>query len=284
MILVTGATGTVGTEVVEQLAAGGHRVRALVRNPAKTDKIRGSNVEVVLGDMSQTDTLRAPLEGVDRVFLLTGGPGADLLELEGNVLEQAQEAGVNHIVKMSGNGVDFDDFPYGQRHRESEKKIEGSGIAWTHLRPCPFMTNTLFLADSIKSAGAIYLPAGDGKVPVIDPRDIAAVAVKVLTEKGHEGNAYELTGSEPLSYAEMAEQLSTALGRQVGFVDVPEPAAREGMLGAGMSPAEVNILLDVYGFIKAGRFGAVSPDFERLMGRRTRTFAAWAIEHAAAFR
>jgi uncharacterized protein YbjT (DUF2867 family) len=238
-----------------------------------------------MGDFSRPETLRAALEGAQRLFLLAPDmPGSDKLELEANAIGAAEAAGVRHVVYVSVTPRGKEpEFAFARLHHETERKIERSGLAWTHLRPIAFMSNLLYSLESINAAGAFYLPTADGKVSAIDPDDIAAVAVKALVDQGHEGKAYTLTGPLALSYAEQAAQLSAVLGREVAYVDVSEAAAREAMLGAGTPPEVVEDLLEFYALVKAGERTLISPDFERVMGRKPRTFATFVRENAEAF-
>lgn len=278
MILVTGATGTVGSEVVKQLVAAGQKVRALVRDPKKANF--GAGVEVVAGDLTKPETLGAALAGVEKVFALSAG---NIPEQEGNLVAAAKKAGVKHIVKLSVMGADFEPgISFGRWHRASEKNIEASGIAWTHIRPVGFMSNAFQWAGTIKSQGAFYQPAGNGKQALIDPKDIAAFAVKILTSDGHEGKAYDLS-SEALTMTEQAKILSDALGKPVNYVDVPEDAARQGMAQAGMPSFMVDAVLELFGIIKAGYGGGTSDTFEKVMGRKPRRFEDWVKENLAAF-
>jgi uncharacterized protein YbjT (DUF2867 family) len=205
LILVTGATGIVGSEIVKQLVEARQKVRVLVRDPAKALKF-GTGIEVVKGDLSKPETLVAAFAGVDKVFVLSNG--LDLPTLEANAFDAAKKAGVKHIVKLSGRHLDAD-FLAGtvlaQWHSESERRLRTLGITWTILRPGVFASN--FLMWLVREQGAVFLPVGDGRDTPTDPRDIAAVAVKVLTTPGHEGKVYELTGPEFLSYAEMVQKM-----------------------------------------------------------------------------
>lgn len=286
-IFVTGATGTVGTEVVKQLAAAGHHVTALVRNPSKAQKTRDANVDVVVGDMAEPELLRDVLLRADKMFLLSSPLAAgDLRVLERNMLDEAGKGAITHIVKLSGTGAELEPgYPLGRWHRDSEEAIEKSEIDWTFLRPSAFMTNLLFQAGSIKTQNAFYSSMGDGKLPVIDPRDIAAVAMTVLTEAGHAGKAYTLTGPEPLSQAELAGQLSSALGESVSYIDVADAAVRQSMIEQVGAPAALaDAMLEFNHMVKEGLLEAVTPEVANLTGRKPRTFAAWAEEHAHAFK
>ena len=283
MILIIGATGTVGNELVKQLVEARQKVRVLVRDPEKALKF-GTGVEVVKGDLSKPETLGAAFVGVDKAFVLSP-PGPELATLEGNAYDVAKRAGTKHIVKLSALGVDTDIMagaPGMEWHGESEKRLRALGTAWTILRPGPFASNVINFWR-IKQRGGLFLPTGNGKDPQIDPRDIAAVAVKVLTTPGHEGKIYELTGPELLSYAEVVQKIADVTGKPFKFVDVPEAAWRQEMLSAGFPPPMVDTLLVYFASVKAGRWYVTSTVAE-LLGRPARTFEQWAKDHATALR
>lgn len=283
MILVTGATGTIGSEVVQQLAAAGQKVRAFVRSTQKAEKLKGPNVELAQGTFEDTDSLKKALQGVDKVFLVSSGP-ENIEQNEPRVVEEAKKAGVKHLVKLSVIGAEYEPgVALGRLHRAAEKKIEALGMAWTFLRPSAFMSNMFGNAATIKSQGKWYGPYGDGKLGAIDVRDIAAVAVKALTTSGHEGKAYALTGAEPLSQGQMAEKLSQAVGKPIQYVDVPAEAAKDNMLKMGMPPRLVDMLVEFSGVVRQGMAGAVTQDVEKVLGRKPRTFDDWVKENAAAF-
>lgn len=282
MILVTGATGKVGSEVVRQLAAAGAQVRAFVRDPEKA-KAKLGGVELAAGDLARPETLAAALRGVEKLYLLPPLVPT-MTELEALAIEQARRAGVKHVVKHSNMGAQHEPgLTLPRWHRAGEKRIEASGMAWTFVRPTGFMSNALAWAGSIKSQGVVYGNGGDGKMSVVDPRDIAAVAVKALTEPGHENKAYSITGPEALSQAQIAEKLSAATGKPIQYVDLPPETAREGMLKAGLPPRLVEGLSQLVGAVRAGRMTGATPELERLLGRKPRTFDEWARENAAAF-
>jgi uncharacterized protein YbjT (DUF2867 family) len=199
-------------------------------------------------------------------------------------VDAAKKAGVKHVVKLSVFGAEAETLTFGRWHRPVEKRIEASGMAWTHLRPVNFMTNMLGNVDSIKGQGAFYQPTADGKTSVIDPADIGAVAVKALTEPGHENKAYTLTGPDALSGAEQAAVLTKALAREVKFVDVPSEATKQALTGTGMPAVYVDALLDLLAAMKASKMATVTDTVQKLLGRKPATFADWAQRHAAAFR
>jgi uncharacterized protein YbjT (DUF2867 family) len=282
MILVTGATGTVGSEVVEQLLAAGHPVRVLTRHPGKAARF-ASRVEIAQGDLANPGSLTAAFAGVDKAFLLA--TGLEIPQLEGHAIEAAKAASVKHVVKLSAAGAELDPgIALGRWHRESEKHLEASGMAWTILRPGSFDSNALSWAGTIKEKGMVFHVTGNGKVTPIDPRDIAAVAVAALTQPGHEGKIYEMTGPESLTTAEMVAKISKALGKPIQAIDTPEAGARAGMLAQGMPHQLVEAILEMMALVRGGFRDKPTPVVEEVLGRPPRPFDAWLQEHLTAFR
>jgi len=278
LILVTGATGTVGAEVVKQLIDNRQQVRVLVRDPAKARSF-GSSVEVTHADLSVPDALIPAFAGVEKAFVgVSVGP--DLARWESNAFEAAKAAGVQHVVKLSGRHLDAD-FMAGARlaqvHTESEQRLRASGIAWTVLRPGWFASNVLMWR--VMEQGGLFLPAGGGRDVPIDPRDIAAVAVKALTMPGHAGKTYEITGPEFLTYAEMIRKVAIATGKPVAYVDTPEATVREGMLAAGINPEMVNSFMQYFSGVKAGKIYPPTTVADEVLGRPPRTFDEWLWDH-----
>ena len=276
MILVTGSTGNVGKELVRKLQEAKAKFRVGARTPKKAP-----GVQAVLFDLDRPDTFGPALAGVEKLFLLSSGG----TEREGPVVDAAKKAGVRHVVKLSVWGAEGEKFQFGREHRPIEKTIEASGIPWTFLRPNSFMQNYVaYHAGTIKEQGAFYLPDRDGRASVIDTRDIAAVAVRALTETGHEGKAYSLSGPEALSNTEIAEKISRAIGKTVRYVDIPEEDYRKGGLAAGMPPGYVEALVDLQRFFIAGGLAAVTPTVEQVLGRKPISFDQFARDHAQAWR
>ena len=208
MILVTGGTGLIGSELLRLLSQAGIPARALVRNPNKAQKLPG--ITWVVGDLARPETLATAFEGAKSVFLLTHY-FEDMVELQHNAIVAARAAGVTHVVKVSAFAAsDHSKAPIGRWHYQVEKELQDSGIAWTMLRPHHFMQNLLAQAEYIIKEGVIYSPSGDGKIPYIDSRDVAAVAFVTLTQPGHLGKQYVLTGSEAISYRQAAEIIGAA--------------------------------------------------------------------------
>lgn len=276
MILVTGATGTVGRALVDQLMAVGTPVRATTRHPGAAALPDG--VEVVAADLGDPDSLAAAFAGVDRVFLLSAG--SDGPQHDKNLTEAAVRAGITHIVKLSAltAGDDTATDPISRWHRAGEETLRRSGVAWTFLRPTGFMSNALMWAPTIHSHGTVYAPFGAGRTAVIDPCDVAAVAATVLTEPGHENRAYPLTGPEALSPAEQVDVLADVLARPLRYVDVPPSAARQAMSKAGMPPVIADAVIALLATGLDAAAAIVHPDVEKLTGTPPRTFRQWAQE------
>jgi uncharacterized protein YbjT (DUF2867 family) len=284
MILVTGAGGTVGSEVLKQLREQGAKVRAGFNNPEKAARAKQQGIDAAVLDFADRASLAQALKGVDKVFLL-GPTVPNQTQLESNVVEEAKKASVKHIVKLSVLGAPDEKFTLAKWHRAVEKNIESSGLQYTFLRCNEFMQNTInYYLPTIKSDGAFYLPTKDSKNSVIDARDIAAVAVKVLTTSGHENKAYELTGPEALSHDQIARKLSAAAGTQIKYVDIPPAAYKESSLAAGVPEFYVDLLLNLYQFYVAGEAQRVTKDVERVLGRKPHSFDGFARDHAPAFR
>jgi uncharacterized protein YbjT (DUF2867 family) len=289
-ILVAGATGTVGSEVVKQLSSTGQnvRVRATVRSINKAAKIKAVGAEIAEIDYTKPTTLTKAFSGVDKLFLNTPFQ-PDMVELTSNLVSEAAKSGtVEHIVKLSV--LDAEDEPgimISRIHRQAEKNIEDSGIPFTFLRASGFMQNFVNIySNSIKSRGAVYTPAGNGKLGFVDVRDIAAVAVKVLTENGsrHQNKAYGLTGPEALSYTQAAEILSDEIGRRISYVDVPEEDGRKGMKQVGMESWLIDAVMELYNRIKAGHESKTTTVVEQITGRKPISFAQFAKDNVGFFK
>ena len=283
MILVTGSTGNTGTEVVKQLASAGHKVRALVRDTKDASGKFPTTVDIVTGDLDNLDSLVNAMKGIERVYLLAPFT-PNLVRQEGNVIEAAKRAKVKHVVKHSVLGAQYEAVTLGKWHRTSEKALEASGIAWTHLRPAGFFTNMLSWAGMIKNGGTVYYPTGDGKHAHVDPRDIAGVAVRALTDNGHEAKSYDITGPQALSTQEQCDIIGRVIGKPVKYVNVPDSAARESMIGQGWPAQMADYMLEFTGLVRAGQAAAVADTVQQVTGRAPRTFEAWVKENAAAFK
>jgi uncharacterized protein YbjT (DUF2867 family) len=278
MILVTGATGHIGKELVPQLLEADQPVRVLVRDERKVAYLP-SCVERAIGDWDKPETLRTALHGVDEIFLLTFETRQDE-----NMLEAAKQAGVKHIVKLSTLEASQHVIQVGKWHFEREELIRKSGLEWTFLRPGMFMSNTIdWWADSIKQQGAVFFPGGKGQVAPVDPRDVAAIAAAALTQPGHNGQIYELTGPELLNMGEMVQVIGKVIGKPLKYTSIPALAAKMWMLQSGMDKALVNALMEMMASLRKNEGAIVTDTVEKVLGRPPRSFEAWCQERVAAF-
>jgi uncharacterized protein YbjT (DUF2867 family) len=288
-ILVTGATGTVGGEVVRQLAstdstvnikAAGHSLQKLEKN-IEDDRVKSTQI-----DFNEPETLRDALKSTDKVFLLTPFQ-SDMLQYSSNMLEEIKNAGnIKHIVKLSVMGAEFE--PGGRLHLQAEKMIVGSGVPYTFLRPNAFMQNFVnFYSHIIKEKGILSVPAGDGKVSFVDARDIAAVAVQVLignNDGKYNSKTYDITGPEAISYNDAVNVLSEQLGKKISYVDVSKDDAIKAMKDIGLDEWLIDIILEGYNNLRKGYFSPVTAVVEEITGRKPISFNEFAKEHAEVFR
>lgn len=272
---MTGATGRVGRHVVSSLAGGGHDVRALVREPGGAALPDG--VEVVRGDLASPETLGPALLGVDRVYLMWPG-----LPVDRRVVDVIA-AHARHVVYLS---TDVADLAEGEEavsfHQEMERLIRASGMRWTFLRAIDFAANALAWAGQVRD-GVVRQPYGRSARSLIHERDIADVAVRVLTTEGHDGAAYVLTGPEAVTHEEMARILGEEAGREVRWEEMAPEAARRELTAAWGNAAFVDARLRAWeSFTRTPE--RVTGTVEELLGRPARTFRSWARDHAADFR
>ncbi|MFG1961712.1 NAD(P)H-binding protein [Nonomuraea sp. NPDC049028] len=276
-ILVTGATGNVGKHVVSQLAGAGLQVRALVRDPDRAKLPEG--VEAVKGDLSVPETLEPALKDVESVFLIWPGFAAETAR---DVVEVIA-AHARRVVYLS---ADVEDLADGESptlfHQEVERLIRHTGLSWTFLRPVGFAANTLGWADQVRQ-GVVRWPYGEARRSLIHEKDIAAVAVHVLTSAGHAGGKYVLSGPEQLSQAEQARIIGEAAGREVRWAEQPLDVAREQLLAAWGDARFVDGALAGWGaFVDTPE--RITDTVPKLLGRPALTFRQWATDHAADFR
>jgi uncharacterized protein YbjT (DUF2867 family) len=276
-ILVTGATGNVGWEVVRQLVAAGVKVRAMTRNPATANF--PDSVEVVQGDLTQAEGWPAILEGVEKAFLFP---------VAGAFVDMAKAAGVKRIVVLSSAALDYEaEDMSGYSHapeRAIERAVEVSGLEWTHVRPGEFMSNALEWVGTIRAESVVRAPFGDSPGVPIHEADIAVVAVKALLEDGHNGAIYSVTGSEFSTLRERVQTISRAIGRDIRFEELTPQQARENWRANGYPDEVIDWLLNETDQVVDYDLPSIFPTFERVMGRPARTFAEWAVDHAADFR
>ncbi|MGI8746017.1 MAG: SDR family oxidoreductase [Bryobacteraceae bacterium] len=233
MILLTGATGTSGSEIAKELLRRHVPFRALVRSAAKARNLETGGVELVEGDLDQPESLDRALEGIQRALILSA-PDPRSVEQQGNFINASKRAGVKHIVKFSAMGAAINSPAFLLKwHGQIEEELQRSGIPFTALQPNSFMQNFLGMKATI-AQGAIYAPMKQTPLTLVDTRDIAAVAATTLTEAGHEGRIYVITGPEALTHDEIAAKLSAALGHPVKYADVPLDAFNQSLRQAGL--------------------------------------------------
>ena len=281
MICITGAGGTVGSEVLKQLESTDARFRVAYFSKGKAERARATGVDAAVIDYNRPDTLEEAFGGCDRLFLL----GPNVLEqtaLELNAVEAAKASGVRHIVKQSVMGAEEESYSLAKVHRPVERAIESSGLTWTFLRPNSFMQNVVtFMSETIRAEGAFYSASGSAKVSHVDVRDIAAVAVHALTGADHEGKAYTLTGPEALTYEAIAGELSAALGRTITHVNLPPSDLKQAMLAGGMPEELADRMLDLERYFREDRASSISDDIKLVTGSNPRRFQDFLRETAA---
>ena len=283
-ILITGATGNIGTELTKLLAAQKVPFRAMVRNRKDaSDLAELSGAEIVTGDFDDSESVAAALEGIERAFLLTSSSErAEAQQIA--FVEAAQRAGVKHLVKLSQWAADADSpVRFLRYHAAVERKIVESGIAYTFLRPNLFMQGLLGFRDSIVSQNKFFAAIGDARISAVDVRDIAAAATAALTADGHAGKIYNLTGAEALSHSQMAEKLSAALNRKIEFVDVPPEAMRASLKNVGFPDWQADGLIEDYAHYRRGEAAEIASGVRDATGKPPRAFDEFARDYASAF-
>jgi uncharacterized protein YbjT (DUF2867 family) len=283
MILVTGATGTAGSQVMRALLERGQDVRAFVRDADNARRLFGDGAELAVGDFADRNALRAAFSGVDDVFL-SGADDPRRVEWETAAIDEAASAGVRRIVKLSsivaepGSPVAFWDW-----HGRIEAHLRESGVPAVVLRSTFYMSNLLAAAGQVALAGRLYAPAGEARIAMIDPRDVGAAAAAVLTTGGHEGQTYVLTGPAAVTYTQIARDLSTATAREVEFVDVSDEVAEQALVQAGLPDFVAAQIVTIFALARQGMGEEVTATVESLTGRPPRTFAAFARDCAHLF-
>ncbi|MEV0386759.1 NAD(P)H-binding protein [Nonomuraea sp. NPDC050643] len=280
VILVTGATGNIGRQVLSQLLDVGVRVRALTRDLASAHLPDG--VEAVRGDLSAPETLEVGMRDVEAVFMMWPLPSAELASAAMEVVKKYAQ----RVVFLSSGAIRDDLIeqigPIAQLHADVEQAIKHSGVEWTFLRPHGFATNTRRWLSQIRSGDVVRGAYGDAAMTLLHERDIAAVAVRALTRDGHGGRDYVLTGPELLTQAEQARIIGDAIGRPLRWEEISSAAARQEMLA--WQPAEVvDVVLNAYADMVTWP-GPITSAVEDITGKPAHTFLHWATDHAADFR
>lgn len=281
MILLTGVTGKVGAHLLAQLSAYGNPARLLVRDSSKLPR-NLPGVEVVSGSF-ESAALDAALEGVSKALLLLSNSPSQA-ELERHFIDRAAAMGVGHVVKISAVGADPGSSALLKRiHGEVEAHLRNSPMAHTIIRPNFFMQNLLTSAATITTQDAFYLPMGTAQVGIVDAADVATMALKILSEPGHEDTSYELSGPALLSFADIARVMSEVFGKVIRYVDIPNTAFREAMRGAGVGSWYVDAVGDLFEVTKSGSSAFTTDDFERVVGRQPSTLASYLAANRSIF-
>jgi uncharacterized protein YbjT (DUF2867 family) len=282
VILVTGATGTVGGHVLTTLCGGGGvATRGLVRSPERADTLRGYDCDVVVGDFADPASLDQALEDVEAMFLISPtGPGQ--AELETNAVDAAARAGVRRIVKVAAIGYDDGLGPIGVEHARVVRRLRETGIAHTVLAPNDYLNNLIRQAAAVQEEGVYAIACGDAAVSSIDARDVAEVAVHLLTSDAHDGATYTLTGPQALTKQDVAAGLSKVAGRDVRYVAVDPDEERQGVRQA-MGEWYADAFAELHAFYRAGRAALVTDEVRKATGRDARSLEAFLADHASAF-
>lgn len=278
-ILITGATGNIGGEVVNHLIQKQLPLRALVRNRHKASKLEAQGVELALGDFSQSNTLDEALQGIKKAFLVMPNH-PEQVELESNFIDAAQKARVKHIVKLSVMSAGELPSTFQTWHRQIEKHLEASGMNWTHLRPNMLMQNIRWFAQTIAQSGAFYNCVGNTKISHVDARDVAEVAAICLSETGHENKCYVLTGAKAITFDEVAAIFAQALGRSVRYVDVPAADLKAARLANGEPEWYLDAELELFTCWKQGAGIAVTDAIASLTNHPPTTYETFAQYYA----
>lgn len=272
-ILVTGATGTVGRHVTELLARRGVSVRALTRNPERARAKLPDGVQIAAGDLMKPETLREALEGIEAMFLIISSdePYA-YLNTDPQAIALAEAAGVKRVVVLVG----YEEGPV-------EEALRASGMQWTLVKPAEFMANALAdWRETIRAEGVVREFYGDALSARVHEGDIAAVAVEALLDEGHHGRSYPLTGPEALTRREAVQAISTAIGKEIPFVELTEEEARQQWRDQGYDEESVDFFVQMAKNPPEAGY-TVLPTVEQVLGRPARTFAEWAVEHKREF-
>ena len=276
--LVIGASGTVGRNIVAALVAKGHSVRATTHRPGAVG--RRGNVETVLADLATGAGVDAAFKGIDGAFLLAPPGYADQHKLLSPLVAAAKRAAIGKVVLMTAMGANAADTPF----RRVEQELAASGLAFNIIRPNWFMQNfQTSWVQGINANGTIALPAGTAKTSFIDARDIAAVAVRLLTTHDQDGRDFDLTGPESLTHADVARLLSAETGRTLRYEDIDADVLRKGLLAGGVPADYTEFLLVILGFLKQGYAERITNNVEQLLGRKPTAFAQYARDERAAW-
>lgn len=276
--LVTGATGNVGSLLVERLLERGIRTRIFARNAERARARFGDRVDIAVGDLKDATSLREALRGVDRLFLLNSGP--ELAARDEAAALAAREAGVHTLVKLSTLDVQ-QQVGTGVWHAHGEAAIRSSGLEFTFVQPSGFMDNALAWVPAIRAGGLVRGATGQGKIAFIHAQDIADVAATALTTERYAGQSLPITGPEALSYGEMLARIGAAIGKPLSFQAISAEEERQRWAERGEPPESIDYHLDIFRAIREGRLAGVTDTVQRVLGRSAIPFEQWVREHIA---
>jgi uncharacterized protein YbjT (DUF2867 family) len=280
-LLITGATGDVGSRVVRRLLERDIRPRVLVRDEGKARSLFGERVDVFVGDLAEPASMRRALKGADTIYLVNVGPEIPQRDKAAAVL--AKEEGVRRIIKLSSLDVE-QGLAIGAWHVKGEAAIRAAGLPFTFIRPTGFMSNLLAWAHSIKTERLVRSSAADGRRPFIHSEDIAAVSVEALISEKYVGQSLPLTGPESLTFGEATSIIAEAIGVPLAFRAISDEEARERYSRVSGSAEETEAHVALWRAIREGRLAAVTHEVERILGTKPITLRQWALENAASFR
>jgi uncharacterized protein YbjT (DUF2867 family) len=282
MYLVTGATGNVGGPLARRLHEQGHGVRALVRDPSRAASLP-AGIEIAVADLDDPGSMSKAVAGVEAIFLMQTGTG---IEQTKTMITAARDAAVPRIVLLSSAGarlLPLDANPMGAAFAAREQILRESGLGVTYLRPSAFASNALAWRDAIR-AGQVVDPTGDGVLAVMDPEDIARVAAAALTEDGHTGKGYLLTGPQALTAREQVQTIAEAIGRPIDFQDVTPHEFAQAAIQRGTPPEQAHLMERLYEVFRARRSVNITDDVQNITGTAPATFCDWCERHADDFR
>lgn len=283
MILVTGASGNVGREVLKKVANSGARHRAMYRSNSEAARAP-AGTETAIADFANKESLLHALRGVESLFLVCS-PMPDLVQLEGNVIDACAAAGVKHVVLNSAMGAGDWNKSFPAWHRQVEDKLRAAKLSYTIVRPNSFHQNVLaFYAPTVRTQSAFYSSMKNARNSFIDVRDIAEVVAKALAGGAHSGKTYELNGPEALDYTMLAAKISVAAGRAVKYVDIPMDEQRKAMQEQQMPEWLITALLELQEYYLAGNGGQTDELLQTLLNHAPITMDQFLAENAAEFR
>ena len=279
-ILVTGATGNTGSLLVPMLRKADIDVRVFIRNKSKAQLFKDMGAEVIVGDLDQPETIKPAVEGVDKIYLLTWNGPTQAQQAE-NVIKAAKRNGNPHIVRHSMWGSEKSRII--KQGDQVEEAVKSSGLSWTILRPTFFMQNTMMAAQSIISDGVIYWDMKDGKLGMIDVRDIVDTAFSVITGEGYQNKSYILTGPEPISFHDVADIFSKVLGKEVKYINVPDEAVMQSMVGMGLPEWIAKGYVELSEGFSENFASEVTNNVENITGQPARSFEQFVRDFSQVF-